>query len=802
MVARVRLYAAVASVVSAMCLPAPVSAQANTAAEDSVMYHLRELVVNVTGRGRTQGANALDSLVLQRVVAPGTSALRSIERLPGVNVQSADAFGAYEWSTRVTIRGFQTQQIGQTFDGVPLGDMSYGNFNGLNVVRAADASNLVASSVEQGSAGLSTASANNLGGAVSYRSSDPASQRGFRAEQMVGGFNSLRSFVRLDLGTLSFGSGADDGLRGYLSLSNTSNDKWKGGGERLSSYPGDRSLLFGQSGLFRVAENWQDQLNLKLVAQSGASRYTAFYNYSDKKEADYMDLSLGVYDSPEFGPETDYWTDWGTAKRFAEYALPPYNPLGDVAYYMSAQGARQDHFGYLRGEWYTKGVGLRLTPYYHRNRGAGDWHAPSYGASYSPDPIMFRQSQYAIDRFGVTGQVGVEIAGNELEAGLWMESNEVTIRRPRWRLASYQSGPAVNFNNVLRLDFDRTGEMSTMLFHARNTNRLMDDRLTLSYGVKYLHVGADFRSNGNTPTDGVVAPLAPDQARPSLSLVTDGGILPQVGAVLRLGASEELFANWSENVNQYPYSPQGGVYNADPSVFTFLEEGTDPERASTFDLGIRTDRERLQASLAVYGVDYRNRLIGISLCPPTVTCASGFGNVGSVRTFGSEALASVTLAEGLVWFASGSLNVSQLQDDYLANPNNPASLVEVGGSDVVDAPRHILSTSLTMDRSGLTASVGARNVAKRFFTHSNDLIAKGDGLGFVPGYTLVDASIGYQSGPLLGAASAFVRLNVKNVLDETHIATIGTNGYTVSGDNQTLLTGPSRLLYITTGLQF
>jgi len=149
MVRRTWVSAAVGLAAAAAWSVAPLAAQGIPTEEDSVMYHLRELVVNVTGRGRTQGANALDSMVLQRIVAPGTSALRSIERLPGLNVQSSDAFGAYEWSTRVTIRGFQTQQIGQTFDGVPLGDMSYGNFNGLNVVRAADASNLVSTTVER-----------------------------------------------------------------------------------------------------------------------------------------------------------------------------------------------------------------------------------------------------------------------------------------------------------------------------------------------------------------------------------------------------------------------------------------------------------------------------------------------------------------------------------------------------------------------------------------------------------------------------------------------------------------------------
>ncbi len=537
------------------------------------------------------------------------------------------------------MRGFQTQQIGQTLDGIPLGDMTYGNFNGLNIARAIDPANLSSTTVEQGSGALGTASANNLGGVIAYRSADPSSQPGVRLQQMAGDFRSFRTDLRLDMGAHALAP--DRALSGYVSYARTDNDKWKGGGQRFSDFPGDHKLFFGQSGLLREGENWQDQFNARADLLLGGSRLTAFYDFSDKKESDYMDLSLGVFNDPRFGPRTDYWTSWATAKQYAEYTLPPYNPLGDVAYFMSAQGARQDHLAYLRGD-FRLGSRARVvvSPYVHRNRGGGDWHAPSYGASYSPDPIMFRQTQYAIDRRGVLATAVTELGSfNRLEGGVWLESNDVRMRRPRWRLRNYQAGPEVDFSNVLQLDFDRTGDLGTTMLYLQNTSTLLDERLRLTYGFKWLHVNADFHSNGNTPTDGVVAPLSPDATRPDLSLPTKAGILPQLGAVFGLNHTDELFANYSENVNQYPYSPQTGAYNASTSLFPFLES-THPERSSTIDLGVRTSRSGTEGSLAVYYIDYRNRLLGIALCPPTVTCATGLGNVGSVRSLGAEALLS------------------------------------------------------------------------------------------------------------------------------------------------------------------
>ncbi len=44
-----------------------------------------------------------------------------------------DGFGMYEWANHIPMRGFQTAQTAQTMDGVPLGDMTYGTFNGLGV---------------------------------------------------------------------------------------------------------------------------------------------------------------------------------------------------------------------------------------------------------------------------------------------------------------------------------------------------------------------------------------------------------------------------------------------------------------------------------------------------------------------------------------------------------------------------------------------------------------------------------------------------------------------------------------------
>ena len=112
------------------------------------------------------------------MLLPGTSPIRAIEKLPSVNIQSADAFGNYEWSTRVTIRSFNQNQLGFNFDGIPLGDMSYGNHNGLHISRIVSPENIGSVRVTQGAGSLGTQSSNNLGGTVETFSMDPLDRIG------------------------------------------------------------------------------------------------------------------------------------------------------------------------------------------------------------------------------------------------------------------------------------------------------------------------------------------------------------------------------------------------------------------------------------------------------------------------------------------------------------------------------------------------------------------------------------------------------------------------------------------------
>src|SRR5471032_3030717 len=223
---------------------------------------VEELVVY--GQGQSRQVQTLDAKELE-TAAPGTSPIKMVEKLPGVNFQSADAFGAYEWSTRISIRGFNQNQLGFTLDDIPLGDMSYGNNNGLHISRAVSSENIGRVAVSQGAGALGTASTSNLGGTVQFYTLAPSDEQGASFAQTVGSDSTSRTFVRLDTGLLG------DGSKLFISGTRQRADKWKGDGKQD-----------------------QDQFNSRLEHHFGDNTLTAFFNYSKRDETDYQDLSLDV----------------------------------------------------------------------------------------------------------------------------------------------------------------------------------------------------------------------------------------------------------------------------------------------------------------------------------------------------------------------------------------------------------------------------------------------------------------------------------------------------------------------------
>jgi len=713
----------------------------------------------VFGRGQTRQVQELDAEELT-ILAPGTSPLKAIQKLPSVNFQSADPFGSYEWSQRLSIRSFNAQQLGYTLDGIPLGDASYGNTNGLHVSRAIIPENIRITRVSQGAGSLGTQATNNLGGTLEFFSRDPANTFGVDTDGSYGSDETMRGFIRLD-------TGDHGGVGAYGSYAYLTADKWKGTGVQRHHLA-----------------------NAKASADLGAVKLSATFNFSDRAEQDYQDLSLEMID--RLGYDWDNLThDYPLAVLIADIAanrgdtsVTPTNPAAGTEYpdpYESVDDSYYDASGLRRDYLASLGVEVPLGPevtfdaraYYHDNEGQGLWVTP-YTASPSGVPISIRSSEYDMQRQGVFGSVRAEMGNNRLRLGGWFERNDFNLARrfygyadrlrPSRDLTEFQQDP---FFTQWEFDYDT----ETYQYFVEDVINFGRAKIALGWkGFKVL--------NAAVPV--IKGPLAEGEFE------VEDWFQPHVGGTFEVTPQVELFGGFTQITRAFTSSGFGGPFGTTQAGFDAIKSTLKPEQSDTYELGARLNQRRFKGVAALYYIDFRNRLIGLATGAGIIGNPNVLQNVGSVRARGLELAGEAKLTNAFSLYATYSYADATYRDDVV---NAVGSVVAATrGKRVTDTPEHIAKGEIGYDDGTFFGRLGANYMSRRFFTYEND---KG-----VAGRTLVDASIGYRFG-LDIARKMEIQLNATNLLDEQYVATINSTGFANRGDRQTLLAGAPRQVFLT-----
>lgn len=772
-----------AGIASALLLPTVARAEgpASNAASiaeaptaDAETVEDNEIVV--LGFGESRQVQTIGAIDMERIT-PGSSPLKAISKLPGVNFQASDAFGAYEWSTRVTLRGFNQYQLGFTLDGVPLGDMSYGNVNGLHVSRAIISENIATTTVAQGAGALGTASTSNLGGTLQFVSRTPSDEADVVASGTYGADQTFRGFIRAESGDIA------DGLKGYLSYGFLKTDKWKGYGDQR-----------------------QHQVNAKLVKDLGdQGSITGFVNFSDRRESDYQDLWLDLI--RRRGLNNDNISDnyplalqiarilRNQAAAGATPAQPLPFPADGTAFpagigtaddvYFDAAGVRRDWLGGMTVDAHlSPSVSIVSTAYYHNNKGQGSWITPyvatptgAPGADGTPitnaAPLSFRTTEYGISRGGNLTRLAWEAGANRLEVGGWYESNTFDQARRYYGMANGTSPnrDAQQFqDNAFRTDWDGKYDTETLQYHVFDTLKLGD--LTLNAGWKGMKV-----TNSASLRVGTLA---------AGTIEAKDWFLPQVGAVYAFGPAE-VFVSYTENMRAFVSSATTGPFATTQAGFNGIRANLKPERSQTIEGGVRVRTGGLQLSAIGYYTKFADRLLsfqngaGILGNPPTLN------NAGDVESYGAELSAFYRVFQPLTVFASYSYNKSTYQDDVRDAVGT--LLTATAGKTTVDSPEHMIKGEIVYDDTHFFARVSGDYMSKRYFTYLNDQS--------VDGRALFDASVGYRFGGEGFLDGFAIEASVTNLTDKKYVSTIGSNGFGASGDAQTLLAGAPRQWFVT-----
>jgi iron complex outermembrane receptor protein len=746
---------------------AAAAAQAITAASDAEAAETAESAeIVVYGKGEVRQVTEIANEDI-RLTAPGSSPFIAIRKLPGVNFQSADPFGVYEWSTRITLRGFNQNQLGFTLDGVPLGDMSYGNTNGLHISRAIIADNIGTTRVSQGAGALGTASTSNLGGTIEFFSRAPEEEFGLAGNVTYGDSDTLRVFGTLDTGDLG-------GFKAYISAAHINADKWKGFGEQRAT-----------------------QVNAKLVADISASTsFTAFVNYSDRKETDYQDFSLDMLDRLGYFWDniSDNWPlavqvafvganrgDTGVVVGPNSFGTAYPSPIETVddAYY-DAAGLRRDWVASARiDQQLGDDAKAGLQAYYHTNKGQGSWITP-YRASPGGLPLSFRTTEYEIDRIGVLGDFEAALGAHTFRVNLWYENNDFEQARRFYTIGTSLTEPSTNALTYQENPFftQWNNDYNTRTFQfAIQDQWQVTDALAVTAGFKGQSVKLEA-----TPINPVPGPLALGEIK------SEDLFLPQIGVLYELGGGNELFASFTQNQRAFTAAATTGPFATSAAGFAEIRDDLEPEKTDTYEIGFRFGEGNLTGVVAGYLVNFSNRLLAIPQGPGIVGNAPLLSNVGSVRSIGAEIGVQWQPIPELTLTGSYAYNRNTYRDDVV---NQSGTVVQaIDGRTVVDSPESIANVEAAYDNGGFYARVNANYTSERFFTFSNDQS--------VDGRVLVDGKIGFrlQSDNRMIDGLA-LEATVTNLFGERYIATIGSNGFGFAGDNQTLLPGAPQQLFIT-----
>lgn len=694
----------------------------------------------VFGKGETRQVQELSSKELL-ILAPGTSPLKAIEKLPSVNFQSADPFGTYEWSSRVSIRGFNQNQLGYTLDGIPLGDSTYGNNNGLHIGRAIISDNIGVTRVSQGSGSIGTQATNNLGGTLEFFSADNLDGFGVDANLTYGSENTMRAFGRINFGKA-------DGFRGFVSGVYHKADKWKGGGEQKNV-----------------------QFNAKAIVPVGDAEFDGYFSYSDRAEQDYQDLSLEMINRLGYDHD-NYFPNYAKAIAAARgNFVAPINNLDDS--YYDASGLRKD---LLTAYGLTAPLGDNVTfkvkAYYHNNRGQGTWGTP-YVPSPNGVPMSARTTEYDIQRGGIFGSLNSQFGDHDVTVGGWYEHNDFTQAR---RFYAYESNtvPGLDHTNFL------TSPFFTQWLFDFNTDTLqyyVQDKI--SFGDLTINLGwKGFQVNNE----------ANPRIKGSLSAGTiksQDWFQPHVGAAYKLNDKAEIFGGFTQVTRAFVSSATSGPFATTQAGFdALIARGLKPETSDTFELGARYNDNVFNGVIGVYYVNFSNRLLGVSTGAGIVGNPAILQNVGNVRSIGFEAAGDVRLGGGVTLFGSYSYTGATYEDNVVT----PTATIAIKGKDVVDTPKHLLRGEVAYDSDTFFGRVGANYMSKRYFTYLNDKS--------VPARMLIDATLGYRFEAGM-RTPVELQLNAVNLLDKKYVSTIGSNGFGNSGDNQTLLAASPQQFFVT-----
>ena len=717
-------------------------------------------------------------------LSPTANPYQMIAALPGTNVQSADAFGLN--GGNITIRGFNSDQLGLTIDGAPVNDS--GNY-ALYPQEYLDSENIGQISVAQGYSDLDSPHIGATGGVINIYSIDPSKKAGGYVDFSYGSSHTTREYVRLETGQIGR-------VRGYASYSHYENDHWRGPG-------GD----------------YRDHFDAKVVADIGdASKITVSAIYNKAINNFYRNPTMASYNQYGYSaPQNNYDTVYnpgGTTtlqnKGVNGYYKTAINPFENLILSAPSTFAVTSNltvdvtpyfwYGYGNGGGYTtlNEAALSYGSYSFKQdlNGNGtltdklNYYYPSITQTYRPGIIA--KATYQLDNQKFVLGTMYEAADHHQYGSLTPLNADGSVANAYGEGNNVVIGSGPFAGRTMQKREQHTNTRTNIIFGG-DTISLLDDRLTVDLGVKQAFVSR--HGQNDLPSTGAtyVAPLR---------AFNDTETLPTAAATYKLDDKNSVFIGFSTSFR----TPQN--YTLYDPVSTGTQK---PETAMHLEIGHRFQGEQVTSAVSVFGYKLQNREFNTTILDPTGGTAliSTDINAGSTTSYGIEAEIGTRPINNFRPYASFEFIHDTLDSNLPVTSTLGGKSINdfapTRGKFVPNSPQVLAFVGVDYDDDHWFGNFSVKYTGRQFSTFTNDEV--------VPGFATANAAIGYRFDDISYAKRPELSLKLFNIADQTMLTgatgptttsntAIGKRGGTISGSKPSYYVGQGFAALVTLSAGF
>ncbi|MGO4265109.1 MULTISPECIES: TonB-dependent receptor [unclassified Stenotrophomonas] len=758
-----------------IALVAPLHAAESTDAAHDTPTTLNALQVIATPRGAavapTQvvgpnryviNATDLDSMV------SGNNGLSMLKNVPGASYTATDGLGLDISATSLFVRGFRMNEMGITFEGVPLNDNGFLSLTGTSVVNVGVPDGIGSITVSPGGAPVSVFSSSVNGGSLEYRLRDLQDTPSLRLKQGVGSNNTLVTTVSGQSGQLG-----EHGPKLLVDLQRVSADKYQGAGTQKflrGDLKAQQDVAWGDFTVFlsdsKAAVWGYNNISFDMIRKLG---WKADSFYPDYAWAYYVaspenaDTSCGAYTCGELSELIPYDTGQVTRDRVASinhrFQITP-ALSGNVQLYNVNS---------------------------HTQATLTDPTVPSPNGA----PFSEQVQTPHLNRLGGMFNLQFETGAHTLTTGFWQEKSKAAAKTEWYQQPLLGEGKPLKATGP----FDvygpafQTDNASSWVTRSRqlylHDNYAVTDTLVLGLGFK----AVDFTTTGGGIGDSAERPVFG-------TLRAKSNFLPHVSLYWSPTERTDAFIDLVNTMNGYRVAQRGNIgYTAsawtisDQKEFDRVAGTLRPEKNWNLTVGASHRFDRLTVTGDVFYNDIRNRLLSAAI-------GTQFAQINTVRlmpkmhVIGADLGITADLTDHLQFYQGIALARSYYDSDFVVGD----TVYPIKGNAQPGYPQLSLVSDLSAHFGDWRFGATSTSYLRQPFTYENDIR--------VPTFWQVNAYTAYTLGPDSMLPGLELRLDVSNLFNRNNIGTATIAGSSFSGDYQTLQRSAPRQVMFSTSMSF